>query len=186
MVKLCEEEIHIMKLFYANQSIRNVRDISNATHDRPIPSIGTIFNIISKSLVFGIVGCIATHNAFDLCFLKLNIGNKYGLCSELKKCPGIWCINMCIILINPFKVPVVYTGVLVFTSNNGPKNVPMQPNKHISQTTRHQLIFLFFNKYKTAFIKTISSCRYVTSIKPKMYLCLTKAVSILEIINNNK
>jgi hypothetical protein len=70
-------------------SIRNVRDISNATHDRPIPSIGTIFNIISKSLVFGIVGCIATHNTFDLCFLKLNIGNKYGLCSELKKCPGI-------------------------------------------------------------------------------------------------
>jgi hypothetical protein len=89
MVKLFEEEIHIMQLFYANQSIRNVRDISNATHDRPIPSIGTIFNIISKSLVFGIVGCIATHNAFDLCFLKLNIGNKYGLCSELKKCPGI-------------------------------------------------------------------------------------------------
>jgi hypothetical protein len=25
----------------------------------------------------------------DLCFLKLNIGNKYGLCSELKKCLGI-------------------------------------------------------------------------------------------------
>jgi hypothetical protein len=25
----------------------------------------------------------------DLCFLKLNIGNKYGLCSELKKCPSI-------------------------------------------------------------------------------------------------
>jgi hypothetical protein len=34
-----------MQLFYANQSIRNVRDISNATHDRPISSIGTIFNI---------------------------------------------------------------------------------------------------------------------------------------------
>jgi hypothetical protein len=33
MVKLFEEEIHIMQLFYANQSIRNVRDISNATHD---------------------------------------------------------------------------------------------------------------------------------------------------------
>jgi hypothetical protein len=63
MVKLFEEEIHIMQLFYANQSIRNVRDISNAIHDRPIPSIGTIFNIISKSLVFGKVGCIATHNA---------------------------------------------------------------------------------------------------------------------------
>jgi hypothetical protein len=45
MVKLFEEEIHIMQLFYANQSIRNVRDISNATRDRPIPSIGTIFNI---------------------------------------------------------------------------------------------------------------------------------------------
>jgi hypothetical protein len=94
MVKLFEEEIHIMQLFYANQSIRNVPDISNATHDRPIPSIGTIFNIISKSLVFGIVGCIATHNAFDLCFLKLNIGNKYGLCSELKKCPGIICFKI--------------------------------------------------------------------------------------------
>jgi hypothetical protein len=45
MVKLFEEEIHIMQLFYANQSIRNLRDISNATHDRPISSIGTIFNI---------------------------------------------------------------------------------------------------------------------------------------------
>jgi hypothetical protein len=93
MVKLCDEEKHIMQLFYANQSIRNMRDISNATHDRPIPSIGTIFNIISKSLVFGIVGCMATHNALiyiDLCFLKLNIGNKYGQCSELKKCPGIF------------------------------------------------------------------------------------------------
>jgi hypothetical protein len=29
----------------------------------------------------------------DLCFLKLNIGNKYGLCSMLKKCPGI-CIKL--------------------------------------------------------------------------------------------
>jgi hypothetical protein len=86
MVKLFEEEIHIMQLFYANQSIRNVRDISNATHDRPIPSIGTIFNIISKSLVFGIVGWILDSNSqcIDLCFFKLNIGNKYGLCSELK------------------------------------------------------------------------------------------------------
>jgi hypothetical protein len=94
MVKLFEEEIHIMQLFYANQSIRNVRDISNATHDRPIPSIGTIFNIISKSLVFG--GCIATHNTFHLCFFKLNIGNKYGLCSELKKCPGIQVYRVCL------------------------------------------------------------------------------------------
>jgi hypothetical protein len=101
MVKLFEEEIHIMQLFYANQSIRNVRDISNATHDRPIPSIGSILNIISKSLVFGIVGCIATHNAFDLCFLKLNIGNKYGLCSELKKCPG---------MINDIHFPLTLTG----------------------------------------------------------------------------
>jgi hypothetical protein len=33
MVKLFEEEIHIMQLFYANQSIRNVRDISNASND---------------------------------------------------------------------------------------------------------------------------------------------------------
>jgi hypothetical protein len=76
MVMLFEEEIHTMQLFYANQSIRNVRDISNATHDRPIPSIGTIFNIISKSLVryswlHSNLQCI------DLCFLKLNIGNKY-------------------------------------------------------------------------------------------------------------
>jgi hypothetical protein len=95
MVKLFEEEIHIMQLFYANQSIRNVRDISNATHDRPIPSIGTIFNIISisKSLVFGVVGCMqwlhSNSQCIDLCFFKLNIGNMYGLCSELKKCPGI-------------------------------------------------------------------------------------------------
>jgi hypothetical protein len=68
MVKLFEEEIHIMQLFYANQSIRNVRDISNATHDRPIPPIGTIFNIISKSLVFGIVGYIVTHSALICVF----------------------------------------------------------------------------------------------------------------------
>jgi hypothetical protein len=67
---------------------------------------------------------------------------------------------------------IVHTGV--FTSNNAARNVPTQPNKHISQTTRYQLIFLFFNESKTAFIKTISSCRYVTSIKPKMYLCLNK------------
>jgi hypothetical protein len=90
MVKLFEEQIHIMQLFYANQSIRNVRDISNATHDRPIPLIGTIFNIISKSLVFGICSWLHSNSqCIDLCFLKLNIGNKYGLCSELKKCPGI-------------------------------------------------------------------------------------------------
>jgi hypothetical protein len=63
MVKLFEKEIHIMQLFYANQSIRNVRDNSNTIPERPIPLFGTIFNIISKSLVFGIVGCIATHNA---------------------------------------------------------------------------------------------------------------------------
>jgi hypothetical protein len=68
MVKLFEEEIHIMQLFYANQSIRNVRDISNVTHDRPIPSIGTIFNIISKSLVFGIIGYIAIHHALICVF----------------------------------------------------------------------------------------------------------------------
>jgi hypothetical protein len=61
-----------------------------------------------------------------------------------------------------------YTGV--FTSNNGPNIVPTQPNKHISQTSRYQLIFIFFYECKTAFIKTVSSYRYVTSIKPKMYL----------------
>jgi hypothetical protein len=70
MVKLFEEEIQIMQLFYANQSIRNVPYISNATHVRPMPSIGTIFNIISKSPVFGIVGCIATHNALICVFLN--------------------------------------------------------------------------------------------------------------------
>jgi hypothetical protein len=48
MVKLFEEEIHIMQLFYANQSIRIVRDISNATHDRPIPSIGTILTLFQN------------------------------------------------------------------------------------------------------------------------------------------
>jgi uncharacterized membrane protein len=68
MVKLFEEEIHIMQLFYAIQSIRNVCNISNATHDRPIPSIGTIFNIILKSLVSGIVGYLATHNALICVF----------------------------------------------------------------------------------------------------------------------
>jgi hypothetical protein len=43
-----------MQLFHANQSIRNVRDISNATHDRPIPTIGTIFNIILIDVFFKI------------------------------------------------------------------------------------------------------------------------------------
>jgi hypothetical protein len=49
MIKLFEEKID-MHLLHANQSIRNVRDISNARHDRPIPSIGTVFNIILKIL----------------------------------------------------------------------------------------------------------------------------------------
>jgi hypothetical protein len=70
-------------------------------------------------------------------------------------------------LVNSIRGHTVYTRV--FTSNNGPNNALMQPNKHISQTSRYQLIFLFFNESKTAFIKTIFSCRYVTSIKPKMY-----------------
>jgi hypothetical protein len=84
MVKLFKEEIHIMQLFYANQSIRNVRDISNATHDRPIDHQWEQFlSGVRYSWLHGNSQCI------DLCFLKLNIGNKYGLCSELKKCPGM-------------------------------------------------------------------------------------------------
>jgi hypothetical protein len=57
----------------------------------------------------------------------------------------------------------------VKVSNNGPNNIPTQPNKH-----RYQLNFLFFNKSKTVFIRTIFSCRYVTSIKFKMYLFLNQ------------
>jgi hypothetical protein len=92
MVKLFEEEIHIMQLFYANQSIRNVRDISNATHDRPIPSIGTIFNIISKSLVFGICSWLHSNSqCIDLCFLKLNIGNNGRFHNPTLKTPLIKC-----------------------------------------------------------------------------------------------
>jgi hypothetical protein len=64
----------------------------------------------------------------------------------------------------------VGTFLAALLLNNAAKNVPMQPNKHISQTTRYQLIFLFFNESKTALIKTISSCRYVTSIKPNSSL----------------
>jgi hypothetical protein len=84
MVKLFEEEIHIMQLFYANQSIRNVPDISNATHDRSIFNI-KYFKIsgVRYSWLHSNSQCI------DLCFVKLNIGNKHGLCSELKKCPRI-------------------------------------------------------------------------------------------------
>jgi hypothetical protein len=52
-------------------------------------------------------------------------------------------------------------------------------NQHISQTSRSQLNFLFLKKSKTAFIKTIFSCRYVTSIKPKMYLCLNKKLCLM-------
>jgi hypothetical protein len=37
-----------MHLYHANQSIRNVRDFFSVTYpDRPIPSIGTTFNINS-------------------------------------------------------------------------------------------------------------------------------------------
>jgi hypothetical protein len=32
-----------------------------------------------------------------------------------------------------------HTGV--FTGNNGPNNVPMQPNKHTSQISRYSLFF---------------------------------------------
>jgi hypothetical protein len=84
---------------------------------------------------------------------------------------AILCVSFAAIKILLFKLEIYKkvkdTGV--FTSNNGPNNVPTQPNKHISQASRYQLIFLFFNESKTAFIKTIFSCRYVTSI---MYLCL--------------
>jgi hypothetical protein len=34
------------------------------------------------------------------------------------------------------------TGVLT-SNNNAPNNVPTQPNKHISQTSRYELISLF-------------------------------------------
>jgi hypothetical protein len=89
MVKLFEEEIHIMQLFYANQSIRNVRDISNATHHmidqfHQSEQFLTLFQNLWYSWLHSNSQCI------DLCFLKLNIGNKYGLCSELKKCPGMY------------------------------------------------------------------------------------------------
>jgi hypothetical protein len=40
-----------------------------------------------------IIGCIATHNAL-ICFLGLNMGSRYGLCSELKGCPGIICFKI--------------------------------------------------------------------------------------------
>jgi hypothetical protein len=46
-----EEKIHIMHLYHANQSMRNVSDVFSVTYpNKPglIPSIGTIFNIISK------------------------------------------------------------------------------------------------------------------------------------------
>jgi hypothetical protein len=44
-----EEKIHIMHLYRANQSIRNVREIFSVIYpDGPILPIGTIFNIISK------------------------------------------------------------------------------------------------------------------------------------------
>jgi hypothetical protein len=39
-------------------------------------------------------------------------------------------------------------------------------------TSRYQLIFLFFNESKTAFIKKIFSCHYVTFIR--YFLCLNK------------
>jgi hypothetical protein len=62
-------------------------------------------------------------------------------------------------------------------SNNGPNNVPMatQQNKHISQTSRYQLIFLCFNESKTAFIMTIvreflKRNRKTTSSTPNMWL----------------
>jgi transposase len=51
-----EEKIQIMHLYHAHHSIRNVRDIFSVTYpDRPIPSVGTIFSIISK---FNNHGCV--------------------------------------------------------------------------------------------------------------------------------
>jgi hypothetical protein len=38
-----------------------------------------------SSTYFRYLGYVITY-MHDLCFLKLNIGNKYGLCSTLKKC----------------------------------------------------------------------------------------------------
>jgi hypothetical protein len=51
-----EKKIQIMHLYHAHHSIRNVRDIFSVTYpDRPIPSVGTIFSIISK---FNNHGCV--------------------------------------------------------------------------------------------------------------------------------
>jgi hypothetical protein len=44
-----------------------------------------------SSTYFSYLGYVL-HTCIDLCFLKLNIGNKFGLCSMLKKCPGMYCI----------------------------------------------------------------------------------------------
>jgi hypothetical protein len=49
----------------------------------------TILLICQVPTYFRYLGYVIT--CIHLCFLKLNIGNKYELCSMLKKCPGISC-----------------------------------------------------------------------------------------------
>jgi hypothetical protein len=44
-LKKSTEKKYTMHLYHANQTIRNARDVFSDTYrDRPIPSIGTIFN----------------------------------------------------------------------------------------------------------------------------------------------
>jgi hypothetical protein len=48
-LKKSTEKKYTMHLYHANQTIRNARDVFSDTYrDRPIPSIGTIFNIVLK------------------------------------------------------------------------------------------------------------------------------------------
>jgi hypothetical protein len=93
--------------------------------------------------------------------------------------------NLLLILIEYRKLGSVLTlGITLKTCNNfniqGYSRVIMglttsrRNQINISQTSRYQLVFLFFNKSKTPFIRTIFSCRHAKSIKPKklcMYVC---------------
>jgi hypothetical protein len=50
----------------------------------------TILNTRDFEIMLKINWLHSNSQCIDLCFLKLNIGNKYGLYSELKKCPGMY------------------------------------------------------------------------------------------------
>jgi transposase len=81
-----EEKIQILHFYRANQSIRNVRDAFSVNYpDRPIPSIGTICNIISK---FNNHGCVEyKHHKRNRTSYVLTEENKFNILCYVEENP---------------------------------------------------------------------------------------------------